>query len=120
MIAVNRTGRYRLIQTKGHTRILYLDGDAYAWIYSRGIGEILVASHRPHRTDSLISTGTFYVYDVINEPHLSDQLHLELQVGEHRWQGYVLLTGLPDKFKPRCRIVATKELITPQTSGHLA
>jgi hypothetical protein len=49
---------------------------------------------------------------VKDEPKLSDNQHIELEVGLDAWQGYLLLTGLPDDDKKRTRIVPTGELIT--------
>lgn len=112
MITLLNSGQYKLIETKHHTKILYLDKTAYAWIGAVNIGEILVASHRLHKTDYVLGCGQYRLYDVDNEPHLSDQLHLELEVGRQTWQGYLLLTGLPDDAKKSGRIIPTSEVIT--------
>jgi hypothetical protein len=45
----------------------------------------------------------------MDEAHLTDQQHLELNVGDHTWQGYLLPTGLPTPDKKRVRIIATNE-----------
>jgi hypothetical protein len=111
MITVLQNGSYKLIETKGHVKILMLDDKTYAWIVAKGIGEILVTSHSPHKADHILATGIYRLYDVEDEPHLSDQLHLELVVGENLWQGYLLLTGLPDDKKKRARIIPTTEVI---------
>lgn len=117
MIQVQKTGHYKLIETKGQTKILILDGtETYAWIDVAGIGEILVASHKTHKTDAILAIGKYRLYDVKDEPELSDQLHLELSVGEGIWQGYLLLTGLPIGAKKRNRIIPTNEVITKTTS----
>lgn len=121
MITLRRSGLYKLIETKGHTKVLYLDNDIYAWVEPIQIGEILVFSHKVHKTDCVLSMGHFTLYDVENEPKLSDQLHLELEVGENHWQGYLLLTGLPDSHKKRSRIIPTIETISTNPSyehGH--
>lgn len=112
MISLRRSGKYKLIETKHNTKVLYLDDEAYAWVEPREIGEILVASHKAHVTDCVLAVGEFRLYDVEDEPDLSDQLHLELQVGTTTWQGYLLLTGLPDARKFRSRIIPTREIIT--------
>ena len=113
MITVVERGLYRLIETKNQTKILILDGqETYAWINARGIGEILVASHRSHLADSILSLGNYRLYDVINEPHLTDQMHLELSIGLGMWQGYLLPNGFPTEEKTRHRIIPTQELIT--------
>lgn len=112
MIKVIRKGIYKLIETKNHIKILYLDNDIYAWPATKQYGEMLVASHRFHKTDSVLSTGKYYIYSVKHEDQFSDHVHLELEVGPHRWQGYLLLTGLPDDHKLRCRIIPTHETIS--------
>ena len=112
MISMFRRGTYKLIETKSQTKILYLDTEAYAWVEPAGIGEILVHSHNSHKTDCVLSIGDYCIYDVVDEPELSDQQHLELEVGHKTWQGYLLLTGLPTDKKLRGRIIPTTEVIT--------
>lgn len=112
MITLQRSGVYKLIETKHHTKILALDSDIFAWLEPTGIGEILVASYKKHKVDCILSIGRYNLYDVENEPYLSDQQHLELDVGMNHWQGYLLLTGLPGGDRKRSRIVPTSEVIT--------
>lgn len=112
MITLQQSGQYRLVETRQHTKILYLGDDAYAWVEPRNIGEILVVSHHEHPSDWTLSIGHYRIYDVLDEPNLSDLLHLELEVGNDIWQGYLLLTGLPDDTHKRKRIIPTHELIT--------
>ncbi len=112
MIDLYRTGDYKLIETKGNTKILYLDVDAYAWVELAGLGEILVSSHKQHKADCVLSVGKYRILEVQDEPHFSDHLHLELEVGVDYWQGYLLLTGLPDEHRRRVRIIPTNEVIT--------
>lgn len=116
MIQLIKSGQYRLIETKRQTKILILDSKkTYAWINADRIGEILITSHRSHVTDNILSTGAYRIYDVKKEPDLSDQLHLELFVGEGTWQGYLLPTGLPTDEDKRNRIIPTGEIITKTT-----
>jgi hypothetical protein len=113
MIKLLEGGTYRLIETKKQTKILTLDGEKiFAWIHAGEIGEILVASHKKHKTDHMLTLGKYRLYEVKNEPLLTDLLHLELLVGEGLWQGYLLPTGLPTTDKKRNRIIPTKEIIT--------
>lgn len=112
MITTLRSGFYKLIETKRNTKVLYLDNDVFAWIEPKHIGEILVASHKIHRTDCILSMGHYHIYEVTDEPALSDQIHLELEAGRNVWQGYLLLSGLPDEHKKRGRIIPTMEKIT--------
>lgn len=112
MITLQRSGIYKLIETKKNTKVLYLDNDVFAWVEPVTIGEILVVSHKIHKTDCVLSIGDYCLYDVDDEPTISDQPHLELEVGKECWQGYLLLTGLPDQHKLRGRIIPTREVIT--------
>jgi hypothetical protein len=113
MIKVIKTGQYKLIETKDQNKILILDADKiFAWISLKDIGEILITSHKAHKADAILSVGRYRIYDVEDEPKLSDQLHLELSVGEGVWQGYLLTSGLPTDIKKRKRIIPTNEVIT--------
>lgn len=112
MITLLESGWYKLTETKGGTKMLFLDDHAYAWVYAKGIGEMLVASYREFSDDAVLSLGQFKLYDVEDEEEYSDHLHLELEVANGSWQGYLLLTGLPDGRKKRARIVPTTELIS--------
>lgn len=116
MIKLIREGTYNLIETKGQTKILTLDNkDVFAWVNAKDIGEILVATHKSHKTDCILSIGTYRIYDVKKEPKLADITHLELSVGDGKWQGYFLLSGLPTEKKKRNRIIPTNEVITKST-----
>jgi hypothetical protein len=117
MITTTRSGTYKLIETKHNTKVLYLDKDIFAWIEPEGIGEILVTSRKQHRTDCILSVGDYKIYKVEDEPMISDHLHLELEVGRNVWQGYLLLTNLPDQNHPKTRIIPTTEVIT-DNPGH--
>ncbi|MDQ5885737.1 MAG: hypothetical protein QG628_134 [Patescibacteria group bacterium] len=112
MIELTKTGTYKLIETKHHTKVLYLDNAIYAWLEPANIGEILVTSHAIHKTDCILSIGTYNIYEVDDEQNITDLQHLELEVGKNNWQGYLLLTGLPDDSKKRGRIVPTIEVIS--------
>ena len=111
MITLERQGLYKLIETKKNTKILYLDSGVFAWVEPKNIGEILVISHKIHKTDCVLAIGRYRIYDAINEPLLSDHQHLELEVGQNVWQGYLLLSGLPDNNHKRGRIIPTSENI---------
>lgn len=79
------------------------------------IGEILVTSHKKHKTDAILAIGKYRLYEVKDEPNLTDLHHLELYVGDNTWQGYLLTTGLPNEKKRRSRIIPTDEIITKST-----
>ncbi len=111
MITLQQTGQHKLIETKANTKILYLDDATYAWVEPPAIGEILVSSHQTHKADCVLSVGDYYLFTVKDEPEISDNMHLELEVGRNTWQGYLLLTGLPTDTKKRTRIIPTTEVI---------
>ena len=116
MIKILKQGTYKLIETKAHTKILTLDDRSiFAWVSVAEIGEILVASNKKHKTDHILNIGKYRLYDVKDEPKLTDLAHLELYVGDGIWQGYLLTTGLPTEQKKRNRIIPTKEIITRAT-----
>lgn len=118
MISVVQRGLYQLIETKNQTKIIILDGVyTYAWVNAGGIGEILVTSHKKHKVDCMLSVGNYRLYKVDHEEALSDQMHLELSVGQSMWQGYLLPTGLPTDKKTKNRIIPTRELITVPSEG---
>ena len=79
-----------------------------------------MTSHKKHKADCILSVGHYRLYKVANEPEISDQLHLELCVGQGIWQGYLLPTGLPTDEKKRNRIIPTREIITiPNEEAYL-
>jgi hypothetical protein len=114
MIKLLDHGLYKLLETKGQIKILHLGDESYAWVNLEGIGEILVTTHKPHKTDTTLSIGAYKLYDVEDEPEVSDQIHLELAIGKGAWQGYLLPTGLPRGKKTRSRIIPTQEVIAPR------
>jgi len=113
MITVLQRGTYTLFETKQHTNILTLDtNDTYAWIHIHNDGEILVTSYIWHTIDHKLSVGSYRLYKVKDEKGLTDQIHLELSIGQGLWQGYLLPYGLPTDKKKRNKIIPTSELIT--------
>ncbi|CAN5130280.1 hypothetical protein BH09PAT1_BH09PAT1_4480 [soil metagenome] len=116
MIKRIKEGTYSLIETKMQTKILTLDNkNIFAWVNAVDIGELLVTSHKSHKTDNILALGNYRQYEVKDEPELTDLQHLELFVGDGKWQGYLLLTGLPTEEKKRNRIIPTDEIITKAT-----
>ena len=114
MIKLLKKGKYTLVETRNDTKILTLDEKSYIWIFSRSIGEMLITTHKKHKTDQKLSKGEYRLYEVKNEPKLVDTLHLELAIGEGDWQGYLLPTGFPKDKKTRSLIIPTNELIAEQ------
>lgn len=111
MIQIIEKGTYCLFRTKRLNKILHLNKRTYAWIETPSVGEILVTTRKLHKTDYILSIGNYVVYDVSDEPDFSDQQHLELEVGNGKWQGYLLLSGLPTSEHKRVRIIPTHEVI---------
>jgi hypothetical protein len=112
MIKLIKHGKYRLVVAKDGNRILYLGPQGYLWKQAKGIGELLLFSKHHHRMDYVMAYGIYRLYEVQEEPRLVDLQHLELKAGKYKWQGYLLLTGLPRANKIRSRIIATGEVIT--------
>lgn len=116
MIKLAKEGKYNLVITSEQTKILILDSrKKYAWVNVKNIGEILVATKNPFTTTTVLASGNYRLYEVKDEPKLVDLMHLELFVGDGKWQGYLLTTGLPTKIDKRNRIIPTKEIITRTT-----
>lgn len=111
MIKLIKKGKYSLVETRNDVKVLTLDNKTYVWIFTKLIGEMLIATHHPHKTDQKLAKGEYRLYDVFDDPDLVDQLHLELSVGEGDWQGYLLPTGFPKGKKQRSRIIPTNEVI---------
>jgi len=123
MIKLIETGNYQIAETARDTKILTLGKKNFAIIMAKGIGEILVSSQKKLALTHTLALGNYRMYEVKDEPKLTDLIHLELFVGEGKWQGYLLPTGLPveekkqneQKLFPRKRIIPTKEIITIST-----
>lgn len=112
MISLLNSGEYRLAETKADTKVLELNGSAFVWVIAKGIGEILVTTHKQHKADAVLSVGRFKLYEVKDEPGITDLTHLELEVGKGEWQSYLLLTGLPTDVNKRTRIIPSQDYIT--------
>lgn len=122
MIQLIQKGKYKLIETIGQTKILSITHDhgvsktrTFAWVNLTNSGEILVASHKSHKSDNILTLGRYRLYKVKSEPRLTDLLHLELFVGDGIWQGYLLPNGLPTLKYNKKKIVPTPEVITKTT-----
>jgi len=112
MINLLETGPYRLLSTREHGTMLFLGEQGYHWSWAKGIGELLTLSKRPHQPSHTLAEGRYRIYDVKDEPKVTDLHHLELSLGPRKWQGYLLLTGLPDTKRIRRRIVPPEEVIS--------
>jgi hypothetical protein len=116
MITRIEQGAYRLVETRHGTKILLLGHKKFAWIMAHQIGSLLIWSNMFHRVRDTLASGMYYLYDVRGEPRVSDQPHLELQIGSDEWQGYLLPTGLPTTNDTRKLFIPTPEVITHNTA----
>jgi hypothetical protein len=113
MIKLLQSGDYQLIETLEKDKILIFDKkQTFVWLSADEAGGMLVAAHTTQSNDHFLSLGTYRIYQVEHEPHLTDALHMELLVGEGVWQGYLLSIGLPDTQRSTSRFIPTKELIS--------
>lgn len=112
MIKLITKGDYQLVGTKDRKIILYLGDQGYHWGYAPKIGNLLTFSKHPHQPSYMLAEGKYKLYEVKHEPALVDLQHLELSLGSHKWQGYLLLTELPHARKLRSRIEPTEEVIS--------
>src|SRR3989344_4772378 len=111
MIRVVHQGTYRLLETARKTKVLTLE------INAPNIGEILIlAVHTERENDTSLAIGKYRLYEVKDEPQLTDLVHLELHAGDGTWQGYLLPTGMPHKKDKRNKIISTREVITKPTN----
>jgi hypothetical protein len=117
MITLTQQGTYSIAGTKDHKTMLTLDDVQYLRSYAPKIGDLLTFAKHEHTVDHLIVDGKYRIYKVKGEPNLVDLEHLELSVGRGKWQGYLLLTGLPTARKIRSRIVTTDEVITSKRAS---
>ena len=112
MITQIKQGNYKLIETSEKTKILILDSkDNFAWINAGEIGEVLCFVGGGYKEQKVVAMGEYKLYSVKDEPKLTDLEHLELQVGENLWQGYLLPTGLPSAEDQKNRVIPTEELV---------
>lgn len=112
MIKLIEQGNYRLVGTKHHVTILYLNDRRYIWIWVKHIGQILSFSRYTTDEESyILAQGKYKIFDVVKEPHFVDLQHLQLSVDSKKWQGYLLLNGLPTAKNLKRRIVHTNEII---------
>ena len=112
MIKLIEQGNYQLVGTKHHVTILYLNKRRYIWLWAKHIGQMLVLSKYTTDEESyILAQGKFKLFDVIKEPHLVDLPHLQLSIDGKKWQGYLLLNGLPTGKASKRRIIYTDEVI---------
>lgn len=112
MIDLVQTGAYTLSESRHGIKLLRLGRKTLPWVVNPRIGSLLILSLNPHVEYEVLSKGVFRLYNVMDEAKLVDLQHLELEVGEGMWQGYLLPGGLPTTFATRKRIIPTRECIT--------
>lgn len=121
MISIINRGQYRLIETTEKKRILILNNkDTFAWFNVGNAGEIIERFYGKIQEENTLAEGSYRLYHVHYEEKLTPEIHLELFVGEGKWQGYLLPEGLPVSTKKQEKqypITPTKELITKVMVG---
>lgn len=118
VIKVIKRGIYELAETRQQIKVLCLDGASYFWLSVPGLGHVLEGAGKHPKAECLLARGCYRVYDVDNELGFSNQRHLELCAGDGRWQGYLLLAGLPSR-KQRAKMVPTREVISLSQASRL-
>ncbi|MDP2632734.1 MAG: hypothetical protein Q8P25_03350 [Candidatus Curtissbacteria bacterium] len=115
MVKKLKEGEYELFETDIRTRFIILDGQGkFIWSFAKNIGAVLIGSKKKHKPDKIIACGYFRAFEVEDEPGLTDSVHLELCVGQGKWQGYLLPKGLPEN-DGKYRIIPTNEVISKST-----
>jgi len=112
MVKKIKEGKYELFETKSGSRVINLNGHGkYVWLKIENIGEVLAKSEKNYNPDRILAKGYFRLYDILNEPELTDLPHLEVCIGLGQWQGYLLPRGLPGK-GGKHRIIPTGEILS--------
>ena len=116
MIKIINQGTYSLVKTKGPGKILTLDkAQSFAWIDNK-LNKLQTRHEQSTDGNHVLSLGKYRLYEVKDEPNLTDLLHLELSAGEGLWQGYLLSDDLPQNDQNKVQIKPTKEAITLTSS----
>jgi hypothetical protein len=113
MIKILDHGCYHLYESPEQDKILIIDKKkSYRWNQKKDKGEIVSDSIKSGDPDHLLAIGKYRLYEVKNENDLSDGDHLELFIGDGKWQGYLLPLGMPNIKKTSYQILPTEEIIT--------
>jgi len=113
MIKLVESSSYKLVETKDNLKALILDTvPVYSWKNFGCNGTLEYIKFDSSKICCILSANNYRLYDVINEQNLKKGLHLELYVGNRKWQAYLLTKGLPtSKYKIR-PITKIDEVIT--------
>lgn len=112
MITVVDRGSYCLLENKKQGKVLIFDDKkSYSLTEYGKLKKIPLYPHKNTKNNCLLCKGNFRLYKVSNEEHLSSNFHLELNIGQGQWQGYLLPKGLP-KNRTINSIIPTQELIS--------
>ncbi len=91
MIRVLGEGEYKLAETPAQIKILVLGNRSYLWLFKPDHRQTLVvATRKKPKVDHVLAIGRYRLYEVKDESDLSNFMHLELSLGNRRWQGYLL------------------------------
>jgi len=113
MIKILDQGCYQLYKATNESKLLTIDKKKnYIWNKQADKEDITLCAYKNSKKDELLTVGKYRLYAVKNENDLSDGEHLELFVGDGKWQGYLLPTSLPSDKKLTSPIYPTEEIIT--------
>lgn len=116
MIRIVQEGKYKLIETNEKKKILTLRERTFSWAKNGEKDELIPTSYIPAEKDYILAIGKYRLYDVKDEFDLADVPHLELLVGEGKWQGYIVPSGIPSGKRKQSVIMPTGEIITKTKS----
>lgn len=113
MLQVTGSGTYKLIETKDNIKILFIDDkNAYSWKNANCSGDLVYLKLDTDKICCFLSVGNWRLYEIKDEPGLTNGNHFELNVGKGKWQGYLLPKGFPTPLNKRAHISQTSEIIT--------
>jgi len=111
MIKIVKRGDYQLMDILGGTKVFVLDS-AKAFIWEDTSVEFFEYNPKNQTEKITLSKGKYFLYDVHDERKFTDSQHLELFLGKHTWQGYLLPEGIPTRKQKRKQIIPVEEIIT--------
>ena len=113
MLQVIGSGTYKLTETKDNTKVLFIDDEkAFGWKNGKCDGDLFLLAPDTENICCFLSVGKWRLYEIKDEPGLTDGNHFELHVGRGRWQGYLLPEGFPTAVNKQRPISQTGQTIT--------
>lgn len=114
MIRLIRWGEYRLAIIAEGSTIIAIDDDVYSVFPEQATLEIYdkLASYIPAASALTLHQGNYRVFDVYDEPQLTETIHLELEDEDGYVKSYLLPRGWPNESLRRVRQIPTAQQIT--------